>query len=234
LFYLFFGLAILAFHPLQWLCFSLFGYKAHKDSVDVLNWFLMRCLNILGTRFTFNIDGDIPRNVPLIIVSNHQSMWDIPPIIWHLRKLHPAFISKKELGKGIPSISYNLTHGASILIDRKKPLEATKQIIDLGKYAAKNNRSVVIFPEGTRSKDGAPMSFKTRGLKTLFEQVPEGYVLPITVNDSWKLQRYGWFPMEVGVHLKHQLHSVIKISDYPTEDLIAAVEKVISSHITTD
>jgi 1-acyl-sn-glycerol-3-phosphate acyltransferase len=101
LFYLFFGLAVLAFHPIQWLCFNLFGYKAHKDSVDVLNWLLMRCLNILGTRFTFNVDGDIPKNVPLIIVSNHQSMWDIPPIIWHLRKLHPAFISKKELGKGI-------------------------------------------------------------------------------------------------------------------------------------
>ena len=194
----------------------------------------MRCLNVLGTRFTFNVDGDIPKNAPLIIVSNHQSMWDIPPIIWHLRKLHPAFISKKELGKGIPSISYNLTHGASILIDRKKPLEATQQIIDLGKYAAKNKRSVVIFPEGTRSKDGKHMAFKTRGLKTLFKQVPEGYVLPITVNNSWKLQRYGLFPMGMGVHLKHHLHPVIKISEHPTEHLIATVEKIISTHIITD
>ena len=126
---------------------------------------MLRFLNLLGTRFSFTIEEEIPKNVPLVIVSNHQTTWDIPSIIWHLRKLHPAFIAKKELGKGIPSISYNLTHGASILIDRKKPLQATQQIIDLGQYAAKNNRTVVIFPEGTRSKDGTPRAFKARGLK---------------------------------------------------------------------
>lgn len=231
LFYLSFGITIVVFHPIQWLCFNIFGYKAHKDSVDILNWFLLRCLNVLGTRFTFKIENDIPKNVPLIIVSNHQSMWDIPPIIWHLRKIHPAFISKKELGKGIPSISYNLTHGASVLIDRKKPEQATQQIINVGQYAARNNRSVVIFPEGTRSRDWNPKPFKTRGLKTLFEQMPDGYVLPVSVNNSWKLQRYGMFPMPIGVHLKHSVHPAIKISEYPTEALIEKTEQLIAGHI---
>jgi 1-acyl-sn-glycerol-3-phosphate acyltransferase len=191
----------------------------------------MRCLNVLGTRFTFTIEGDVPKNVPLVIVSNHQSMWDIPPIIWYLRKLHPAFISKKELGKGIPSISYNLRHGASVLIDRNRPEQATQQIINVGLYAAKNNRSVAIFPEGTRSRDGNPKPFKVRGLKILFEQMPEGYVLPVSVNNSWQLQRYGMFPMPLGVHLKHHVHKAIKISEYPTEELITSIEKVISKHI---
>ncbi|MGK0385453.1 MAG: 1-acyl-sn-glycerol-3-phosphate acyltransferase [Patiriisocius sp.] len=222
------------FHPIQWLCLNLFGYKVHKDSVDVLNWFLMRCLNVLGTRFTFTIEGDLPKNVPLVIVSNHQSMWDIPPIIWYLRKRHPAFISKKELGKGIPSISYNLRHGASVLIDRNKPEQATQKIINVGQYAAKNNRSVVIFPEGTRSRDGNPKPFKVRGLKTLFEQIPEGYVLPVSINNSWQLQRYGMFPIPVGVHLKHHAHPAIKISEHTTEALIATVENTISQHIKNE
>lgn len=231
LFYLCFGLTIVVFQPIQWFCFNIFGYKAHKDSVDILNWFLLRCLNVLGTRFTFFIDGEVPKNVPLVIVSNHQSMWDIPPIIWYLRKLHPAFISKKELGKGIPSISYNLRHGASVLIDRKKPEQATQRIIDIGQYAAKHNRSVVIFPEGTRSRDWNPKPFKTRGLKTLFEQMPEGYILPVSVNNSWKLQRYGMFPMPVGVHLKHKVHPALKISEYTAENLIITIEKIVSENI---
>lgn len=232
LFYLFFGLSILLFHPIQWVCYNLLGYAAHKHSVDVLNWFLLRCLNVLGTRFSFEIEGEIPKNTPLIIVANHQSMWDIPPIIWYLRRQHASFISKKELGKGIPSISYNLTKGNSVLIDRKKPDQATQLITQIGNYAATTNRSVVIFPEGTRSRDWNPKPFKTLGLKTLIAQMPEGYILPVSVNNSWKLQRYGMFPMPLGVHLKHKVHPAIKISSMEPNALIARVEKTITQHIT--
>jgi 1-acyl-sn-glycerol-3-phosphate acyltransferase len=233
LFYLCFACALVVFHLGQLVGFSFFGYKGHKKVVDALNWSLLKVLHILGTRFSFTIEEKIPENVPLIIVSNHQTTWDIPSIIWHLRKLHPAFIAKKELGKGIPSISYNLTRGASILIDRKNPLQATQQIIDLGQYAAKNNRSVVIFPEGTRSKDGTPKAFKARGLKTLFEQMPGGYVVPVTVNNSWKLQKHGFFPMGLGVHLKHHVHPAIKISDHTPQELVIDTEQIITKNIIT-
>jgi len=234
IFYLFFGLTIVVFHPIQWVCFNVFGYKAHKNSVDILNWFLMRCLNLLGTRFSFKIEGEIPKNAPIIIASNHQSMWDIPPIIWYLRKIHPSFISKESLGKGIPSISYNLRHGKSVLINRKKPQEATQKIIEIGQYAQAENRSVVIFPEGTRSRDGNPKSFKTRGLKTLIEYMPDGYILPVSVSNSWKLQRFGNFPMPLGVHLKHKVHPVFKISKETPEALIAKLEQVVLSGIVQD
>ena len=45
-----------------------------------------------------------------------------------MRKWHPKFISKKELGKGIPSVSYNLKYGGSALIDRKDPKQALPEI----------------------------------------------------------------------------------------------------------
>ena len=54
LYLLFFGLALLIFHPIQWFCFNVFGYNAHKKSVDYLQFCLIKCLHILGTRFTFN------------------------------------------------------------------------------------------------------------------------------------------------------------------------------------
>lgn len=233
LFYLCFGFCIVLFHPIQWVCFNVFGYKAHKNSVDILNWLILRSLNVLGTRFSFTFIEEIPKNVPLIIVANHQSMWDIPPIIWFMRKQHAAFVSKKELGKGIPSISYNLRHGKSVLIDRKKPEDATSKIIELGSYAQATKRSVVIFPEGTRSRDWNPKPFKSRGLLTLIAQMPDAYIIPVSVNNSWKLQRYGMFPMPVGIHLKHLVHPAIKISTYANQEaLIKDVEQLVTANVS--
>ena len=231
LFYLFFGLSLLVFHALQWICFNLFGYQAHKSSVDYFNWVILRCLNLLGTTFSFKIEGDLPKDVPVIIVSNHQSTWDIPPIIWYLRRLHPKFISKMELGKGIPAISYNLRHGGSILIDRKNPRQALVEMEKFAKYLVKFNRSGVIFPEGTRSRTGEPKTFHRKGLNTLFKHAPNAYVLPITVNNSWKLERYGMFPMPIGVRLKHYVHPAIKISDFSSEELIDKLEAIIKSKV---
>lgn len=231
LFYLLFGITIVVFHPIQWVCFNWFGYEAHKKSVDYLNWTLLRCLNVLGTTYKIDIHTSIPNNVPILIVSNHQSMWDISPIVWYLRKYHPKFISKVELGKGIPSISYNLRHGGSILIDRKNPRQAIVEMVKFSKYLQKFNRSGVIFPEGTRSKTGIPKPFKRTGLQTLFKKIPEGYVIPVTFNNSWKLQRWGLFPIQMGVRLEMTAHPAIKIEGYDVEALIDKVEAIITSKI---
>ena len=154
IFYLAFGLVLVIFHVYQFIAHRGFGYQAHKISVDWLNFFIMRCLNLLGTRIYFENKYQFTQDEPHIIVANHQSMFDIPPLIWHFRKIHPKFISKKELGKGIPSVSYNLRHGGSVLIDRKDSDSAVKAIQDFGQQICRNKHTAVIFPEGTRSRDG--------------------------------------------------------------------------------
>ncbi|NND10562.1 MAG: 1-acyl-sn-glycerol-3-phosphate acyltransferase, partial [Flavobacteriaceae bacterium] len=143
LYFIFFGLSLLVFHPIQWFCLNVFGYQAHKKSVDILNWFLVRSTHFLGTRYSFRNSHSIPTDKPIIIVSNHQSMNDIPPIIWFMRKHHAKFISKKELGKGIPSVSYNLRHGGSVLIDRKDPVQSINAIKQIAGYIETHNRAVV-------------------------------------------------------------------------------------------
>ena len=173
LFYLFFSLWLVIFHPIQWVCYNVFGYNAHRWSVAILNWFLVRTTHLLGTTYSIKGMENVPNNVPVIIVSNHQSLYDIPPYIWFLRKLHPKFISKKELGKGIPSVSYNLKYGGSALIDRKDPKQALPEIKKVAEYINKNNYSVVIFPEGTRSKTGKPKEFATNDWQNkLKEMIP--------------------------------------------------------------
>ncbi|WP_421803777.1 lysophospholipid acyltransferase family protein [Flagellimonas sp.] len=232
LFFLLFGLVLVIFHPIQWLCLNLIGYDAHKKSVSVLNWFIMRCTNVLGTRYTFRNQQQLPTDRPLIIVTNHQSMYDIPPIIWYMRMYHPKFVSKIELGKGIPSVSYNLRHGGSALINRKDPKQSIAELQKLGKYIETNNRSAVIFPEGTRSRNGVPKPFRTTGLKVMMKNAPSALIVPISINNSWKLLRYGKFPMGLGSHVTFDVHQPLENSGNPDE-LITQIENLIVSGIKT-
>ena len=123
-----------------------FGYGLHKKCVDGLNFIIILSFKVLGTNFDISDTSFLKKNQSYIIVSNHQSEYDIPPIIWFLRSLHPKFISKKSLGRGIPSISFNLRNGGSILIDRSNNKESIEKIKNLGTTLSKLNRSVVIFP----------------------------------------------------------------------------------------
>ncbi|WP_343487052.1 lysophospholipid acyltransferase family protein [Allomuricauda sp. d1] len=230
IYFAFFGLVLVIFHPIQWVCLNVFGYNAHKRSVSILNWFLMRCTHILGTRYTFINKQKIPEDVPLVIVTNHQSMYDIPPLVWYMRKHHPKFVSKKELGKGIPSVSFNLRHGGSILIDRKDGKQALLEIAKLGRYIEKCNRSAVIFPEGTRSRDGRPKPFKPMGIKTLLKKAPSALIVPISINNSWKLLRYGKFPMGLGAHLIFEVHEPIE-NKGNLDELIAKTETAVKKGI---
>ena len=234
IYFICFGLTLLVFHPIQWICFNLIGYTAHKKSVDYLNFFLVRCLHLLGIRYSFINNYQIPTNRPVIIVTNHQSMNDIPPIIWFLRKHHPKFISKKELGKGIPSVSYNLRHGGSVLIDRKQAISSIKAIEEFAKRVKDHNWAAVIFPEGTRSRDGRPKPFKTKGLMTLIEHIPNAVIVPMTINNSWKTLRYGKFPMGIGAHIKFYVHEPMEVNEHDPQKLINTIEKQISEAIKND
>lgn len=228
----FFFITLVIFHGLQWFAFNVFGYSVHKKVVDALQFALMRCANILGTRFTYTNPYNIDTDVPLIIVANHQSLHDIYPITWYMRKHHPKFISKIELGKGIPSVSYNLRHGGGALIDRKNPRQSIPALMKFGEYIEKNKRAAVIFPEGTRSKDGRPKAFQTKGLEILFKKIPSALVVPVTINNSWKMLKYGNFPMGLGTHITFTVHKPLKVSTFANkQELIDQIETTITNSI---
>lgn len=231
IYYLLFGFFLLLFHPIQWISLKIGGYLWHKKAVDFLDFFLVKSLYTLGTKITYNNPHTIPKNKPVIIVSNHQSLNDITLLVWYMRKYHPKFVAKKELGEGIPSISFNLKYGGSALIDRKDVKQALKAISILGNYIEKHNRGAIIFPEGTRSRNGVPKKFHTNGLKMLIKNAPSAYILPVTINNSYKLLKYGGFPMNLGVNLKVEVHKPMEATAMPFEELFAKVEKLIKTNI---
>lgn len=229
--YTLFVVTLVIFHPIQWVCFNVFGYQAHKKSVDYLNLCLLRVGHLIGNTYEIKNRDCIPKNVPLIIVANHQSLYDIVGIIWYLRKFHPKFVSKQELASGIPSVSYNLRHGGSVVIDRRDPKQAIPVIKHLAQYIALHNRAAVIFPEGTRSKTGKPGTFAQSGLKILCKFAPTAYVVPLTINNSWKIVKFGAFPLGLGTRVSFTVHEPIAVKDMPFEILMERAEKAVISSI---
>lgn len=219
------------FHPIQIICLRLFGYEAHKRSVDMLTFFLLKSLLVNFISSSIEFKAEIPEGKPIIFAANHQGLFDIVGIGWFLRKYHPKYVSKIELGKGIPSVSYNLNHGGSVLIDRKDPKQALPALKKMGEYIQKYNRSTVIYPEGTRSHDGKPGAFASNGLKILCKYAPDALVVPVTINNSWKVFRYGTFPLGLGAKLKLIVHQPLAVKEMDFNTLFEKVEKTIVDDI---
>jgi 1-acyl-sn-glycerol-3-phosphate acyltransferase len=225
--YFWFIFSLCLFHPIQWICLRVFGYQAHKRSVDFLDLFLMLTPNfLLSTSKCENIEL-IPTGKPIIFVANHQGIFDIVGMAWFLRKFHPKFVSKIELGRNIPSISFNLTHGGSVLIDRKDPKQALPLLKKMGEYIELHKRSTIIYPEGTRTHDGKPKEFAPNGLKILCKYSPSAIVVPITINNSWKAFRYGKFPLGIGNRITFTIHQPIAVNEVDFNTLFEYTHKTI-------
>ena len=231
IFALVFYLILIVFHPIQWFSFNVFGYKAHKAVVDIMNACLTRSLLVLGVNVRKENKMKIPENRTIIFVSNHQSLFDIPPIIWYYRKHHAKFVSKKELGKGIPSVSYNLRHGGAVLIDRKDGKGAIMELMKFGERLKEKTWSAVIFPEGTRSRDGNPKSFSPNGLKMLVKKNPDCLVVPLSINNSWKVFKYGKFPLGLFSPITFYTHEPIEVNSMSFNELVELTESKVKSKI---
>jgi 1-acyl-sn-glycerol-3-phosphate acyltransferase len=229
--YLFvFAILLVIFHPFQVFTRWIWGYQVRKKVVDILNFGLLYSLWILGTKITFRGFEKIPTNRPLIIVANHQSLLDIVAVVVGFRKNHPKFISKVELGKGIPSVSYNLRHGGSVLIDRKKGAQSVKDIMMLGKHIEATNYSACIFPEGTRTKNGLVKTFQPAGIASLMRTAPSAVIVPLAI-DGFEIMKNGYFPISFGCHFRLTALDPLEPKGLDPNELILNIENLIKKEL---
>jgi 1-acyl-sn-glycerol-3-phosphate acyltransferase len=226
-FHIYYSLMLLMFHPVQVAALHFSGDKARKKVVDILNLSLVKGLYLLGCQIKFQGFEKIPDNRPIIIVSNHQSMYDIPAVVFGFRKYYPKFISKIELSKNIPSISYNLRHGKSALIDRENRTQAVKEIFKLGRLIQENNYAACIFPEGTRSKTGQVKKFMSAGINTLLHAAPSAVIVPFVIDGHSQLMRKGYYPLKFGQKITYTVLDPVEPKDQNIEELLDRIQVAI-------
>jgi 1-acyl-sn-glycerol-3-phosphate acyltransferase len=144
-------------------------------------------LKICGVEVRVRGIDNIVTDGAYIFVTNHASMFDIPAIMSVLPRVRIMF--KKELSY-VPLWGWALKWGHHIMVDRAKGSEAMKSL-DRAAAAIKSGGSVILFAEGTRSRDGKLQPFK-RGAFTLAAKsaVP---IVPIAINGSFKILPKGSF-----------------------------------------
>jgi 1-acyl-sn-glycerol-3-phosphate acyltransferase len=118
----------------------------------------------------------------LCVISNHQSLFDIPLLMGWLN-IPLGFIAKQELRK-VPIVSGWITAIHSAFIDRSNARKAIDSI-NSGIESIRRGHRIVIFPEGTRSKDGRLSEFKPGSLKLATSA--EAVILPVTISGSRRI-----------------------------------------------
>lgn len=196
-----FGLTLIVFEVAGRIAL-LFGPRTFDSTMASLQKTLLRAFRISGVHFDIEgRDGFNPSGA-YIFVSNHQSMFDILMFGGILSKNHPKYVSKKSLARGIPAISLNLAKGGHALIDRGDRAQAVTAITEMAARSQERNVSAVIFPEGTRSRDGSLSSYRSTGVAALMAGAPDLKVVPTVIDGSWKVFAHNMFPVPFGTRVR--------------------------------
>jgi len=184
--------------------------------------------NAILTPISVKVTGkeNIRKGTSYVIISNHQSLYDIF-VIYGWLGIDIKWIMKKELAK-IPGIGFGSKKVGHIFLDRSNSRVALESLNE-AKRKLVNGTSVVIFPEGTRSTSGQIGTFKKGGFKLALDlELP---ILPITIEGTMKVLPTGTIDLKPGkVHMI--IHEPIEIHDQNEEsikDLMTKAREIISS-----
>ncbi|HJX34706.1 MAG TPA: lysophospholipid acyltransferase family protein [Desulfatiglandales bacterium] len=185
-------------------------------------------LKVCGVKVEVKGAEYVNRDLPCIYMSNHQSYFDIFALLAGL----PAdfkFLMKKELMK-IPLLGTAMRRVGYLSVDRGDTKNA---IISMNAAAEKIRKgaSILVFPEGTRSKDGHVQAFKKGGFHMAFKAGCD--IIPIAILNSRDIVPKGSLRIKKGT-IKINIGRPIPVKDY-SEDmnkLIKRTREAVISQMT--
>jgi len=186
-------------------------------------------LKACGVKVEVKGTEHVNRDLPCIYMSNHQSYFDIFTLLVGL----PAdfkFLMKKSLMK-IPLLSTTMRRAGYLSVDRRDTKNA---IISMDAAAEKirNGASILVFPEGTRSKDGHIQNFKKGGFHTALKAGCD--IIPIAILNSRDIVPKGSLRIKKGT-IKMSIGRPIPVKDYSKgniNELIKRTREAIISQMT--
>lgn len=149
-----------------------------------------RIVALTGSTITVKGTEHLPQEGAVLYVANHQSYMDIP-VIMSVIERPVGFVAKEEIGK-IPFFKKWIVHMKCVLITRGDARKALTAILQAAKLLQQGH-SLVLYPEGTRSKDGMLGEFKAGSLKAA--QKGKSMIVPLAVDGARDIMPRGSFLM---------------------------------------
>lgn len=175
------------------------GKRAEHDRLTnkVVKTWARALLRAAGAKVILQGEERIPKDQPVVFVSNHQGNFDIPLLLGYI-STPKAFVAKIELSK-FPIVSNWMEQMKCVFMDRADIRQSLTVINQSAEYL-EQGYSTVLFPEGTRSKGGKMGAFKAGSLKLAKKAgVP---IVPVAIDGSYKLmekQKYWIKPATVRI-----------------------------------
>lgn len=184
--------------------------------------------NIKRSGSTVEVSGTehLPKEGNVVFISNHQGNFDIPLLMGYI-DMPKGFISKIE-AKKIPIVEKWMELIHCVFMDRSTLKGSAGAIIE-GIKILKAGHSLVIFPEGTRSKGDLMGAFKSASFKLATK--PGVPIIPITIDGSYKIMEQNQNKIKPA-HVKITIHPMIETKGLDKEALAALpeeVERIIAS-----
>ncbi|NVM22806.1 MAG: 1-acyl-sn-glycerol-3-phosphate acyltransferase [Desulfobacterales bacterium] len=177
-----------------------------------------------GARVQVNGLEKIQKGQAYVLMSNHQSLFDVWVVIAYL-PLQIRWIIKAEIRK-MPIFGYALKRMGHIYVEKDWKRKKMDYITTKALEKIKEGTSIFIFPEGTRSKDGNLLPFKKGGaLIAIRTGAP---VLPITINGSRFVLPKDTMQLMPG-KIQIVIGDAIDVHEYTTEDRTLLTDKVKNS-----
>ena len=175
-----------------------------------------------GVRLKLSGLENLDKNAAYIFVSNHSSQFDIPTLQFAI-PMKTSIIYKKELNK-IPVFGWQMMIGPYIAVDRKNIESAAKSIETAKKFMSERKWSILLFAEGTRSKNGEVQPFK-RGAFYLASRV--GFpIVPVSISGAQKILPKGKLKIKGGTVNVHFDKPIITGSISSRKNELELMEKV--------
>ena len=213
-------------------------YLIKKNRIEESESLIYKCTNIWANSLLklagvkVNVHGidNIPKDKTVLFVGNHQGNFDIPIYITQIPKVI-GFISKIEVEK-IPLVRTWMNFLHCVFMDRSNLRKSGEAIIK-GVKNLKNGHSIVIFPEGTRSKGGPIKEFKAGSFKLATKS--KCPIVPVTMDGSFKIMEHGNGPWIKPATVNLYFHPAIETSNLTKEEqdiLPKTVQNIIASKIS--
>ena len=179
-----------------------------------------KILKLAGANLIVTGQEHLPKDGAVLYVSNHQSYMDIPAIMAVLDR-PTGFIAKDDLGK-IPFFKEWVVQLKAVLIARGDARKALAAIIQAAKLLQQGH-CIVLYPEGTRSKDGKLAEFKAGSLKAA--QKGNATIVPVAIDGAMDV-------MKRGSYLIHKADVKVTIMPaIPADEVKAADTKELANRV---
>ncbi|HTH53426.1 MAG TPA: lysophospholipid acyltransferase family protein [Edaphobacter sp.] len=203
-------------------------YSLLVGSVDrlypIAMWIANAGVRAAGIRIEVTGLENVPAGRPCIFMCNHVSNLD-PPVVLPMIPGRSSVFLKKEL-MSIPILGRAMRMGQFIPVERGGKRDAAQASVRAAEEAFRDGLNILVFPEGTRSRDGRLANFKKGPFFLAMEtQAP---VIPVAISGTQTMMKKGSASITPGV-ARIQMLPMIQPSDFETrEDLLRAVRAEIA------